>query len=135
MTVSIDFWALVGFAASLIAAFVGMARWLASEYDRRQELRFADFRQQVETADAGLSKSLARHLEEEARVIGRIVDHGERLSRVEEAIRRMPGHDDLKRVYTQLGALAEKVDRMQGQIPGIADTLRTLLNHVTHRGG
>jgi len=133
MTVSIDFWALVGFAASLIAAFVGMARWLASEYDRRQELRFSDFRLQVETADAGLSKALARHLEEEARVTLRIVDHGERLSRLEEAVRRMPSHDDFKRVYGRLDVLAEKTDRMQGQLPGITDTLRAILHHVTQR--
>lgn len=133
MNLTIDFWSLAGFLLSILASFVGMARWLASEYDRRQELRFADFRAHVEEADLAITKSLARHLDEEARASARVGDHAERISRLEEAVRRMPSHDDIKAIHARLDTLATKTDTMQGQIPGLVDNVRLILN-ILKRG-
>jgi hypothetical protein len=132
MALQIDFWQLVGVAIAIMTAVfggvVGLARWLASEYDRRQEARFADFKQSCEVTDRRQSDTLARHMQENLADVVRIADHAERLARLEEAIRRVPSHDDIKGVHGRLDGIASKTDVMQGQLPGLIDSVRMILN-------
>lgn len=132
MSLQIDFWQLVGMLTGVMAAVfggvIGLARWLASEYDSRQETRFADFKAAVETADRRQADTLSRHMQDGIADVGRIADHAERLARLEEAIRRVPSHDDLKGVHGRLDGIASKADIMQGQLPGLIDNVRMILN-------
>lgn len=132
LILQIDFWQLVGMIVGVMGAViggvVGLARWLANEYDRRQETRFADFKASCEVADRRQADTLTRHMQEGAVDVGRIADHAERLARLEEAIRRVPSHDDLKGVHGRLDTIASKTDIMQGQLPGLIDNVRMILN-------
>jgi phage shock protein A len=57
-----------------------------------------------------------------------LASHAERLARIEEAVRRSPSHEDLKGVHTRLDGIATKTDTMQGQLPGLIDNVRLILN-------
>lgn len=132
MSLQIDFWQLVGMLggvmATVFAGVVGLARWLAAEYDNRQEARFADFKASCEVADRRQADTLSRHMADGAVDVGRIADHAERLARIEEAIRRSPSHDDLKGVYQRLNDIASKTDTINGQLQWIVDNVRMILN-------
>lgn len=132
MSLQIDFWQLVGMLGGVMAAVfagvVALARWLADEYDRRQETRFADFMASCEVADRRQADALSRHMQDGVADVGRIADHAERLARLEEGLRRVPSHDDLKGVHGRLDGIASKTDIMQGQLPGLIDNVRMILN-------
>ncbi|MFZ4537834.1 hypothetical protein [Propionivibrio sp.] len=132
MNLQIDFWQLVGMLAGTLAAIVSsviaLGRWLAAEYDRRQELRFTEFRSAAETSDKSTLDIMRRHVDQESRDRSTLANHAERLARLEEAVRRSPSHEDLKGVHTRLDGIATKTDTMQGQLPGLIDNVRLILN-------
>lgn len=132
MSLQIDFWQLVGMLggvmATVFAGVVGLARWLAAEYDSRQETRFADFKASCEVTDRRHADTLSRHMQDGVADVGRIADHAERLARLEEAVRRSPSHDDLKGVYQRLNDIASKTDTINGQLQWIVDNVRMILS-------
>ncbi len=131
MNLQIDFWQLVGMLggvmATVFAGVIGLARWLANEYDRRQEMRFAQFKAEADAANRAHTEALGRHMQDGAAEIARIAEHAERLARIEEAVQRGPSHEDLKGVYLRLNDIASKTDTMQGQLQWIVDSVRMII--------
>ena len=131
MTLQIDFWQLVGMLggvmATVFAGVIGLARWLANEYDRRQEMRFAQFKTEADAANRAHTEALAKHMTDGAAEIARIAEHAERLARIEEAVQRSPSHADLQNVYLRLNDIASKTDTMQGQLQWIVDSVRMII--------
>ncbi len=132
MTLQIDFWQLVvllvGIMTAVLGGVIGLARWLATEYDSRQQMRFAEFKAAAEVANRNHSLELARHMQTGEMELARIAEHAERLARIEEAVRRGPSHEDLKNVYSRLNQIATKTDTMHGQLQWIVDNVRMILN-------
>lgn len=132
MNLQVDFWQLIGLLggvlATVLSSVIGVARWLASEYDSKQQLRFSEFKAAAEAADKSAAEILRRHMQDGAQELDRIAGHAERLARLEEAIRRSPSHEDLKGVHARLDGIASKTDTMQGQLPGLIDNVRLILN-------
>lgn len=60
--------------------------------------------------------------------------HAERISRLEVVSEKAPTHADLATVYEKLNRVAESNSRMEGQLDGVADTLRLILNRIAERG-
>ena len=131
MNLNIDFWQLVGMLAGMLATVIGsvisLGRWLASEYDRRQEMRFAEFKAAVEASDRSGIEMLRNHISDEKKELARIASHAERIARLEESLRCAPSHADLKSVQVRLDSIASKTDTMQGQLPGLIDNVRLIL--------
>ncbi len=131
MNLQIDFWQLVGMLsgvmATVFAGVIGLARWLASEYDSRQEMRFAQFKASADAANRAHTDTLSKHMQDGALEIARISEHAERLARIEEAVQRSPSHEDLKGLYNRLNDIASKSDTMQGQLQWIVDSVRMMI--------
>lgn len=60
--------------------------------------------------------------------------HAERISRLEVICEKAPTHADLAAVYEKLNRVVESSSRMEGQLGGVADTLRLILNRIAERG-
>lgn len=60
--------------------------------------------------------------------------HAERISRLEVISEKAPTHADLAAVYEKLNRVVESSSRMEGQLGGVADSLRLILNRIAERG-
>lgn len=70
----------------------------------------------------------------EAQIANDKRQHAERISRLEVIAEKAPTHADLATVYEKLNRVAESNSRMEGQLDGVADTLRLILNRIAERG-
>ncbi|GAB6040143.1 hypothetical protein [Endothiovibrio diazotrophicus] len=62
----------------------------------------------------------------ESEVDTRLDEHAERLSRVEEAVRQGPSHDDIGRVHHRLDLLSGELKQLIGEFKGTHETLRQI---------
>ena len=60
--------------------------------------------------------------------------HTERIARLESHHLNAPTHADLAKVYDKLNRVAESSSRMEGQLGGMSDSLRLILNRVAEKG-
>lgn len=65
---------------------------------------------------------------------GNISGHSERMARLESHYANAPTHADLGKVHEKLNRVAESNSRMEGQLGGMADSLRLILNRVAEKG-
>lgn len=137
MNLQIDFWQLVGMLGgtltAVVAGVIGLARWLANEYDRRQEMRFADFKASSEAAAQAHAEALHRHMQEGAQDIGRISVNAERLSKVEASLGGHPTHKDIADMYDSINTLAGTVNQLVGETRLQSDLMRMLINREVSR--
>lgn len=70
----------------------------------------------------------------ESDIKGDISGHAERMARLESHYANAPTHADLSKVYDKLNRVAESNSRMEGQLGGMADSLRLILNRVAEKG-
>lgn len=60
--------------------------------------------------------------------------HAERLARLEAHHASAPTHADLSNMHDKLNRVTESCSRMEGQLGGMNDTQRLILNRITERG-
>lgn len=65
---------------------------------------------------------------------GDIKKHAERLTRLESDRANAPTHADLSNVHDKMNRVNESCSRMEGQLLGIVDAQRLILNRITERG-
>lgn len=65
---------------------------------------------------------------------GELSRHAERIARLESHHLNAPTHADLAKVYDKLNRVAESNSRMEGQLGGMSDSLRLILNRVAEKG-
>ena len=70
----------------------------------------------------------------EADIKADISDHAERMARLESHYANAPTHADLSKLYDKLNRVAESNSRMEGQLGGMNDSLRLILNRVAEKG-
>lgn len=56
--------------------------------------------------------------------------HRARIDVVEEALRHMPGHDDMKRVHERIDAVSEIAAEVRGRLAGIERNLELISQHL-----
>lgn len=64
---------------------------------------------------------------------GEITKHAERLARLESDRANAPTHADLSNVHDKMNRVNESCSRMEGQLLGIVDAQRLILNRITER--
>lgn len=64
----------------------------------------------------------------------RMDGQGERIARLEAQMRVVPTHDDLGKLYDKVNATANNVASMAGQLNGINENLRLILNRIAEKG-
>jgi hypothetical protein len=71
----------------------------------------------------------------------RLVYLSDRVERLEKELAELrataesaPNHGDLAKLYDSLNHLASTVNQLVGENRGQSDTLRLILNHITHKG-
>lgn len=57
-----------------------------------------------------------------------------RMSRLEEAIERMPSHDDLARAHSRIDQVANSMSRVEGHVTGISATVARIEAHLLEHG-
>jgi len=153
MNVQIEFWQLVTFGVGLLLSFFSAAfaagKLLGAQWQKGLDQRFAAQDKARTEGAALLRKTLDQHLEEENKHRAQLASlerdfllwrsdlpnkHGERLSRLEAAIESVPTDEDLSKVYDSINGLAEKVNRLVGEVEGLGGTLRLILNQVIEKG-
>ncbi|RAS18922.1 hypothetical protein DFO50_10278 [Microvirgula sp. AG722] len=72
MTVQIEFWQLVTLLLTFFGAVAGGAKALFGQIDRRLDERFTSLEAARQAADAAMQTTLARHADEEQRVVERM---------------------------------------------------------------
>ena len=70
----------------------------------------------------------------ESDIKGDIARHAERMARLESHYANAPTHADLGKVHDKLNRVAESNSRMEGQLGGMADSLRLILNRIAEKG-
>lgn len=70
----------------------------------------------------------------EEKVDGRIDSYAERIARVEQDLRHVPSHDDIKRIHSRIDAVDQRLSRIEGEFKSQADLLRLILNRITEKG-
>lgn len=73
-------------------------------------------------AFTGLFALVKFYLHDQAELKKTLVEHADRLSRIEERNRNAPTHDDLKQIYERLNTLATGNAHIMGTLEGIKTT-------------
>lgn len=60
--------------------------------------------------------------------------HAARIAHLEGLTEKAPTHEDLGRLYDKQNETARSVSQMAGELKGMNDTLRLILNRITERG-
>lgn len=58
------------------------------------------------------------------------LEHVRRISQVEETLRHIPGHEDMKRVHARIDAVTELVSEVRGRLGGIERMLDMISQHL-----
>lgn len=137
MTLQIEFWQLVSmlsaFMAAVIGCVVGMARWLANEYDKRQLQRLGAFEEAAKEAARAHAEALRQHAQEGAMDTHRLAEHTEKISRLEAEIEGHPTHQDVSALYESINKLAATVNQLVGETRLQSDLMRMLINREVSR--
>lgn len=132
MTLQIEFWHLVSLVASILLSVVGcvigMARWLAAEYDARQEQRMKAFEDAARAGAVAHAEALRQHVAESDAGLDRIDAHGDRLARLEAAVAGNPTHRDVAALYESINQLGATVNQLVGDTRLLGDLMRMLIN-------
>ena len=147
--IEIDLWAFLGGVASVLVTLIGAgityAKWQNGKYeaslDRRFEtleearveggkhwdVRFAAIESGVRTANER-SHGMERELDT------RLDEHAARIAQLEVRTAGMPSHSDLAEIRDKLTQTATEVAGLAGDVRGIGDNVRLILNRVAERG-
>jgi len=60
--------------------------------------------------------------------------HGERLARLEEAIIKVPTHEDLGDMHEKINRVAGEMSGMRGELSGVKNVLHLIHNHLLTGG-
>ena len=69
-----------------------------------------------------------------AELTAQIEEQEKKLAALESAIKTVPDHGDIAKVYESINALAATVHQLVGENRGQSDTLRLILNQITQKG-
>lgn len=64
----------------------------------------------------------------------RLDNHADRMARLESDIIHAPNHGHLGSVYDRVGAIDQRLARLEGEFKAQGDTLRLILNQITQKG-
>jgi hypothetical protein len=76
----------------------------------------------VFAAFTGLFALVKLYLHDQGEIKKSLIEHADRLSRIEERNRNAPTHDDLKQIYERLNVLATGNAHIMGTLDGIKTT-------------
>jgi len=132
MTLQIEFWQLLSIVASImisvIGCVIGMARWLAAEYDARQEQRMTAFEEAARAGALAHAEALRQHVADSEVDLGNLREHADRLSRLEGEVAGHPTHKDVAALYESINKLAATVNQLVGETRLQSDLMRMLIN-------
>jgi len=60
----------------------------------------------------------------------RCLEHARRIGQVEETLRHIPGHEDMKRVHARIDAVTELASEVRGRLGGIERMLDMISQHL-----
>ena len=146
MNIQIELWQLLTFGVGLLLSFFGAAfaagKLLGAQWQKGLDQRFAAQDEARLQGSTLFHQALDRHMEDEKVNRAQLITlerefllwrsdlphkHGERLSRLEVAIKNVPTNDSINQ-------LTEKVNRLVGEFEGQGNTLRQILNRVIEKG-
>lgn len=153
MNIQIDFWQLVTFGVGLLLSFFSAAfaagKLLGAQWQKSLDQRFATQDKARTEGATLLRETLDQHMDDEKINRAQLLalerefllwrsdlphKHGERLSRLEVAIKSVPTNGDLAKIYDSISQQAEKLNRLCGEFEGYGDMLRLILNQVVEKG-
>lgn len=138
MILQVDFWQLVGLVVSLAGAWFGGAKLFFQQVDKRLDERFGTQERDRQAQYSQINAALAQYAEDSGHRLDRLEGEGrtqgERLSRLEADVARMPNHDDLSLLYDKLNSLTAGVSALGGKIDGIEASLRQVVGRLIDRG-
>jgi hypothetical protein len=153
MNIQVELWQLLTFGVGLLLSFFGAAfaagKLLGAQWQKGLDQRF-EAQDEARTEGSKLFRqALDKHMEDEKINRAQLLalerefllwrsdlphKHGERLSRLEEAIKSAPTNEDLAKVYESVNKLAATVNQLVGENRGQTDTLRLILKQITEKG-
>jgi hypothetical protein len=140
MTLSVDFWQLVGLLITFFGFVAGGAKILFNQIDRRLEQRFKAQDEARKHHEAEVSEKLKeigdidRSLSEYRRGTDlRIHEFTDRVARIEEAAESAVTHDDLSRIHEKINNIGREVSEMNGSVKSVTDLVRSIDNHIREK--
>lgn len=117
--------------SALAGAFWAMSRAFLAQYGRMLHEQLAAHR----SAESRASEAIVRRLDGlEAELETRMAEHAARINRLEGVTAKAPTHDDLGKLYEKQNETARSVAQLVGEVKGMGDTLRLILNQIAHKG-
>ena len=112
------------------------AAWAAiGNKDRKVEAQLDEYKRGANEEHSSLGKRIAQvEIRLERLAPAQCVVHGERLTRVEEHIQRVPTHDDLNRAHARIDEVSKGIARIEGSVARMEPMLNTLTSHLLDRG-
>lgn len=137
MILQIEFWQLVsmvsGVMVTVVGCVIGMARWLAAEYDARQEQRMNAFEEAARAGAKTHAEALRQHIANSEMDIGRLAEHADKIARLEAEVNGHPTHADVAALYDSINKLAATVNQLVGETRLQSDLMRMLINREVSR--
>lgn len=101
MKVEVEFWQLVGFLLSFLGFVFAVSKLMYAQMLAKQ----------TEMAD-------------------RIAAHGERLTKLEASVERMPSHNDLSKLYDKVHDQGQRLSMIEGTLEQINSNVRLMLHRI-----
>lgn len=136
--VQIELWQLLGGIASVIVAFAAMmwafGKVLANQFKAGLDERFNlqdEMRRQREKALDERFKRMEADIDE--RHPGYPMCDG-RMNKIEAELGAAPTHDNLSEIHDKINSVADDVAHMKGELHGISDNVRAIMNRFIQKG-
>lgn len=137
MTLSVDFWQLVGLLITFFGFVAGGAKILFNQIDRRLEQRFKAQDEARKHHEAEVSEKLKEIAEIDHSLNsyrrdtdGQIREFTDRVARIEEAAESAVTHDDLSKIHEKINTIGREVSELTGSVKSITDLVRSIDNHI-----
>ncbi|MCK9987411.1 MAG: hypothetical protein AzoDbin1_03883 [Azoarcus sp.] len=127
MTIQVQFWDLVLLLIAFLA-FVGtMLKLFFFQHERGDRERY-------EAQEKARGENQARWNGMFDELDKQMVDHGERIARMEATTEKSPTHEDLAALHRRIDAVAGAINGLQGEFKGASHTLQLIHTYLMNGG-
>lgn len=127
MTIQVQFWDLVLLLLAFFAFVAGVLKWMFMQHEAGDRERYQaqeKARGDNQTRWNGIFDELDRQM----------VDHGERIARMEATTEKSPTHEDLAALHRRIDAVAGAINGLQGEFKGASHTLQLIHTYLMNGG-
>ncbi len=114
MDEALKFWLLFGF--QVVNAVATVLVWLF--------VRYGDRNKQIDVRFDGIKSDFDARMDTQ----------DQRIARLSGLVERAPTHNDLSELYKKVNKTAEDVSRIAGEMKGLNENLRLILNQIAAKG-